>query len=582
MKLGYDYPRPQFVRKNWQSLNGKWEFEFDDTNKGIEEKWYRKERLSSRIIVPFGFQTKLSGINDKNFHDHVWYARDFSIPSNWKGKEIIIHFGAVDYETRIWINGKEIGDHSGGHTSFSFNITKYLKENENRIVLWVEDTQDTDQPRGKQYSNLKPEGCFYDRTTGIWQTVWLEPVPASRIENIKFTPNIDSKEIEIETIISGDLPDEFISLEISFKGKKISRAVVRSDHGICKTTVKIKNMKLWSPEEPNLYDVDVVLVNGKKKLDEVNSYFGMRKISVKGNKILLNNKPYYLKLILDQGYWPDSLITPPSGEALKNDVVFSKMFGFNGCRKHQKIEDQRFLYWADKFGLLVWGEMANAWTFSARAEKMFLKEWPEVIKRDYNHPCIITWVPFNESWGIKEVFQDVRQQEFVKKVVLITKEMDKTRLVIDNDGWDHIETDLVTIHDYSAASADFEKNYAQFKKDKKTFPVPHNKQTYAQGYSYDGKPILFTEYGGIAFKMPDREYGKEDRGYHDTETEENKLVERFRDTTQAIMKMDFCCGFAYTQLTDVQQEINGLLTFDRKTKVDPKKIKKILDTKEDK
>jgi len=575
-----EYPQPQFVRKEWLNLNGEWEFEFDDKNEGLSGKWEEKKRFASKIIVPYPFQSRLSGIADTGFHDYVWYARNFSVPEKWKGKEILLHFGAVDYECRIWLNNKEVGLHRGGTVPFYFNITKFLVPGENRLVLRVEDTQDPQQPRGKQVTGLKPEGCDYDRTTGIWQTVWLEPVPESRIEYFRFTPDIDSRKVHIEGVVEGWKPGQAVSIEIyssleAIEQKIVAGKTVNLERGVFYVEIPIKNPELWSPESPHLYGVKFTLLEGKKKIDEVISYFGMRKISIKGNKILLNNKPYYLRLVLDQGYFPESLLALPSDRAVKKDIEFTKAFGFNGCRKHQKVDDPRFYYWADRLGLIVWAEFANARVWSEKAEEMFLSEWPEVIKRDYNHPCIICWVPFNESWGVPELGSNSRQQEFVKRVVRLTREMDSTRLVVDNDGWEHVDTDLVTIHDYSLHAQDYEKNYAQFKKDRKTLPAVH-KPVYAEGLKYDGKPILITEYGGIAYKLPGGNYPESIWGYHTTEIEEEKFISRFKEVTEAILRLDFCCGFCYTQLTDIQQEINGMLTFDRVPKVSPAKIAKIL------
>lgn len=576
-----EYPRPQFVRREWLNLNGEWEFEFGDADARLDGKWQGK-----KIVVPFPFQSKLSGIGDVSFHDIVWYARDFSIPEKWKGKEVLLHFGAVDYECWIWLNGREIGSHKGGNVPFHLNITGFLKPGENKLMVRVEDRQDPLQPRGKQVVGLKPEACDYDRTTGIWQTVWLEPVPQARIEYLQIKTKIDfgknnsnSKlkivNCKLEIVTTGWETGQEVEAYIYYKGKEIAKKAVQLGNGVAEIEIPVRNPKLWSPEDPNLYDISLKLTDGKKTIDEVKTYCGIRTVSVKGNRVLLNNKPYYLKLVLDQGYYPESLLALPSDEAVKKDIEFTKAFGFNGCRKHQKVDDPRFYYWADRLGLIVWAEMANARSWSRGSEEMFFHEWPKVVKRDINHPCVIAWVPFNESWGVPELGKETRQQEYVKKVVRLTRELDPTRLVVDNDGWEHIDTDLVTIHDYSLHAADYEKNYAQFKKDGKTLPAVH-KPAYAEGYGYDGKPIIITEYGGIAFKLPGKQYAQADWGYHNPETDKEKYIARFKEVTEAIFNLDFCCGFCYTQLTDIQQEINGVLTFDRVPKVDPKIIAKIL------
>jgi beta-galactosidase/beta-glucuronidase len=562
-----EYPRPDFVREDWLNLNGVWEFKFDDA----DELW-------GTINVPFCFESKLSGIGDPSPHDRIWYRRAFDIPQQWRDKRIMLHFGAVDYIAKVWVNGVYIGNHTGGHTPFSFDITDALSaDSENIIMVEVDDyAYDRQQARGKQSWMNEPFGCWYDRTSGIWQTVWLEPVNAAHIENVRITPDIDNGMVNIEARLSREAADCRLKADITFDGMHIASAETDCHQGVARFSVNVVShifewgLKLWSPEQPNLYDINFTLMDkGGREADRVSSYFGMRKVSIKDGKVLLNNHPYYQKLILDQGYFPESNLTAPSEQALIDDIKMTKAFGYNGVRKHQKVEDPLYLYWCDKLGLLVWGEMASYYEFSAPAADAYIREWQEIIERDYNHPCIITWTPFNESWGVPNILNDKKQQYHTMAVVNMIRSLDSTRLVVSNDGWEHTDTDLCTIHDYRADGEDFKKAYAN--KGKVVNGAPAGKFIFAEGHTYDGQPVLITEYGGIAFAS-DKGWG-----YGDKVSGEEEFLRRFEGITHAIMSVDYICGFCYTQLTDVQQEVNGLMTYDRKPKFDPAKIKAIND-----
>ena len=574
-----EYPRPDFVRPEWMNLNGEWEFEFDDNDFGLKENWINK-KFSRKIIVPFPFQSRLSGIGDTNFHNIVWYARDFNIPIEWikKDRKLLLNFGAVDYESKVWINGEEVGVNKGGHVPFTFDITEYVKKGKNRLVLRVVDTQSKEQPRGKQHFELKSRGCFYTRTTGIWQTVWLEPVSISRIDSIKITPDIDNAVIKLESNVIEANSSQILEVSIGFDSEIILKKRFEINGGSLNINIKLPILYLWSPETPNLYSLNLILKEKNKIIDEVDSYFGMRKISVKGDRILLNNKPYFQRLVLDQGYFPDGILSAPTDFDLKNDIILSKKAGFNGCRKHQKVEDPRFLYWADKLGYLVWGEMANAFEWSEAAEEMFISEWQRVIKRDYNHPCIIVWSPFNESWGIPNVYDNPRIQSYVRRVVALTREMDRTRLINDNDGWEHVDTDIVTIHDYALSSKEYFKRYKKFMLGKSDLPKAH-RFPFIKGKKYEGQPVLITEYGGIGYKSKNV-LDKTGWGYHGAVTKQNEFLKRLKDVTSALYKMKFICGFCYTQLTDVEQEINGIFTYARKPKVNVEKIRNIIEDRD--
>nr|WP_209973094.1 sugar-binding domain-containing protein [Paenibacillus eucommiae] len=580
MPYRMDYPRPQFERAEWLNLNGEWEFEFDDEQAGTRGKWFAAHDFSKRIQVPFCFQSSLSGIEDTGFHDVVWYRKKFAIPESYKGQRLILHFGAVDYLSWVWINGQLVKFHEGGHTPFSVDITEQCADGENTIVVKAQDfSQDHTLPKGKQYYAEKSAGIFYTRTTGIWQTVWLEPLSGTCLEKVKLTPYIDSNEIKLRAFMGGSLKQQLLlKTVVSFQGSVVAEDTCKVNEAEMVRRIGLHDFndhgqgRWWSPEKPNLYDVEFTLYEGESVIDQVKSYFGMRKISVEDGKVCLNNRFYYMKLVLDQGYFPDGIMTPPSDEAIKQDVELTKAMGFNGARKHQKVEDPRYLYWCDRLGLLVWGEMANAAAYSENYVRRMTLEWQEVIERDYNHPCIVAWVPLNESWGVPNIVVDKLQQQHALAMYHLTRSLDDTRLVISNDGWEHIKTDVCTIHDYESKRAVLEDRYSSV--EKAVHAKPANRTIHVPGFPYEGTPIMVSEYGGISFKKSDWEGW----GYSAAVSDED-YMERYKAVTQPLLQSPVVQGFCYTQLTDVEQEINGLLTYDRKPKVPLAMIKQINDGK---
>lgn len=586
-----EYPRPNFVRDQWKNLNGKWDFEFDDDNIGHLNKWYRTNKeFSKKINVPFVFQSKLSGIEDPSFHDYLWYKRKFTVPSSWKDKRVHLNFGAVDYFCKVFINEKMVTTHEGGQTGFSVDITDYLTWNEEDVTVYVYDpSEDETIPRGKQYWEEKPDSIWYTRSSGIWQTVWLEPVNKVHIDNVNFTPLVDEGSVRIETNISEVEADLKLKTIINFKDKVIYEDVVDVLDSPINRVIDIFNMHIfrgpfhndgwcWTPENPNLFDVTLILYKDNEKLDEISSYFGMRKVHTENGMIYLNNKPYYQKLVLDQGYWRNGLITAPKDEDFVKDIKYAKAMGFNGCRKHQKVEDPRFLYWADKIGFIVWGEMASCIEYNNDAVERITKEWIEVIKRDYNHPSIVTWVPLNESWGVPNMEHDIKQQSHSLALYYMIKSLDDTRLVISNDGWELTETDICAIHNYCHGEADEVEKYDYYKRsleDKESIlkSKPADRNIYVNGYENKGEPIMLTEFGGIAYDIDETSSGW---GYTSVRSEED-FLEDYERIIDAIYNSKVLHGFCYTQLTDVEQEINGLLTYDRKPKVNLDKIKEIND-----
>lgn len=540
-----DYPRPQFVRKEWKSLNGEWNFIFDDNNEGEIKEYFKDFPINKKINVPFTYETKLSGIEDESVHYIVWYNRKINISKEQlQNNKVILNFEGSDYKTKIWINGNYIGENIGAYSRFSFDIEKYVVEGENDITIKVEDSLSKDQPRGKQRYKKESWKCWYIQTTGIWKTVWLEWVSKKYLKGVKITPKTNKVQLEIETNLSEqDIEKQkyYIEIEISFNGQVLNRTkeIINNNYQKVETDIVQEgiehNIQKWSTDSPNLYDINYKLYCKDEVIDNVNSYFGIREISIKGNKIYLNEKELYLKLILDQGYWKESHLTPLNEESLMEDIESVLAFGYNGIRKHQKVEDERFLYWCDVKGVLVWSEMANCYNFDDNSLQDFTNEWIKVVKQNYNHPSIITWVPINESWGIPEVSICEKEQNFATSLYYLTKAMDNTRPVISNDGWEHTISDIITIHDYKQDDKLLYQEYTD-----KDMKVLNNLEEYngkhrlfANGYKYEGQPVIMSEYGGIAINS------EEGWGYGKQVKDEKELIERFTKLTKAIKNIPY-------------------------------------------
>ena len=564
-----EYPRPDFVRDNWISLNGIWDFSFDT------------EDYNKKILVPYVYQSKLSGIDIREFHDVVWYKRIFALPEKMKNKKVYLHFGAVDYTCRVWINDIFVGEHAGGQSSFSFDITEVINsDRDNTICVKVcDETFDLEMPRGKQYWKLKSESIFYTPSTGIWQSVWLEAVSENHIKKVMMTPLLDERSVKIEYELEGSTEVE-LQMEIYFKGKFVTSAAMQSQSPQGCFTVLLDQPSLkgwnfteeltWTPENPRLFDITFRLKLNKHTEDVVSSYFGMRKVSIHNGVFMLNNRSYYQRLILDQGYWEESLLTAPTDDDYIKDIMLTKQMGFNGVRKHQKVEDPRYLYHADRLGLLVWGEIGSAYIYSRKYAARITNEWLAAVVRDYNHPCIVAWTPLNESWGVQGICANQMEQAHSFAMYYLTKSLDSTRMVISNDGWEHTSSDFLTIHDYEWDEEILEKRYASL--ENILHSTPAGRPLYAVG-RYDGQPILVTEFGGVSYCPRDKEK-EEDWGYSSAENG-NDLLEKYRAVITPIIKSTHIQGFCYTQLSDVEQEINGLLTYSREPKIDIDKIRKI-------
>ena len=582
-----EHPRPDFMRETFLNLNGVWQFAFDDADEGAAKGWQCPDvKLDREILVPFCYQSKLSGIGPTDeIHPVIWYRRKFAVPQEMRGKRVLLRFGAVDYRAEVYVNGKHAGGHVGGYTPFALDVTDLLCEGENDLCLRVQDDPDRTQPRGKQYWKRGLMGCWYTPVSGIWQTVYMEAVGENHLRYVHVTPDIDRYQFTAEIALDRR-PAQPLELEltVSYEGtiKRVVRA--RAVDRIVRVPVDmmlndsdgLDVIRLWSPHDPALYDLQVRVLNGGEAIDCVRTYFGMRKVELRDGHIYLNNTPLYQRLILDQGYWPDSLITPPSDEAIRLDLQYTLDFGYNGARKHQKLEDPRYYYWADKMGVLVWGEVPSAYEFSDETVSNLADTMLGFIERDFNHPSIITWVPLNESWGVPRIYAEPRQQAAGRMLYHLTKAADGTRLCSSNDGWEQVTTDICALHDYTAEKAEFAAHFASRKA-----VEAHGcdlRPCYAQGETPTGEEaFLVTEYGGIAFTNVGAQGemgGMETWGYHEKVTDEEAFFQRFEGVTGAIRAIPYCMGYCYTQLTDVQQEINGLLTPDRKPKMDVERFKK--------
>ena len=572
-----EYPRPDLVRDRWLSLNGEWSFDFDDADQGLREEWARNSSYLDKVInVPFAYQTPASGINCQAYHPVVWYARDFEVPSDWQGDRVLLHFGAVDYEATVWVNGVVVGKHAGGYVPFSFDITDVLTDGSNTITVRVVDEDRIDQPRGKQTATKVWVGCWYTPVTGIWQSVWLEPVAATRFTDIFLKPDIDDEKLTIEYALSQLQHGLVIEVVATSDGKLVASQEVPVPDKVSRwlggpldrgtINLSVPSPYLWSPENPFLYDLVLRLRSGDEVLDELTTYFGMRKIHAERGQVYLNNRPYYQRLILDQGYWVEGLYTVTSIDELRKDVELTKAMGFNGTRKHQKIEDPYFYYFCDKLGLLVWSEMPACYEYDVQGAERLRREWTEAVLRDRSHPSIIAWVPINESWGVDQLSSKVMPEVTAHLMALYyhTKSIDPTRLVVSNDGWEQALTDMLTIHEYTQDACDLKERYEAFKQNRHKKAFSHGRPTLLPEFDYDGAPILVTEFGGVKVE----EQQAEGWGYGKAAVDYQEMVQRITDLVDVLLEQDEVVGYCYTQLTDVQQEVNGLLDENHNPKVD--------------
>lgn len=588
------YPNPIFRRKDFESLNGEWDFLFDPNDIGIKEEW-NKEFPSdfTKIKVPYVYQTKDSGINQatqpNNVSDFVWYRRFINISNI--NRTYLLKFGAVDYRALVYVNGNLVGSHKGGFTPFSFDISNHLVIGKNEIVIKVEDfLEKEDILRGKQFWEQEPRSIWYPQSTGIWQNVWLERTRNVYIDKFKITPNLDLGEFEfdIENKNIKNYNNYKLKVEILFEGKVVSKlelnAKERNRFSINVLEDQVFNYnfhkkgRVWTPETPSIFDINFTLFDADKSRnsDYVQTYSAMRKIHTDNGIVYLNNYPYYQRLVLDQGYWPDSLMTGTSFQHLK-DILLAKSLGFNGARKHEKVESVHYYYWADVIGFIVWAEIPSAIMYSDDMVKQSFNEWSEVIENYYNHPSIVAWLPLNESWGISNLTYDIKQLNYSLAIYHYTKSLDQTRLVVNNDGWQINRSDIVGVHNYNHGNPNNKQIRNEYKKmfeSKENFinSMPAGRSSILDNYIEENynKPFMLTEFGGISFV----EKAKENWGYSTVDSQELYLRE-LNDIFNTVIQSPFIQGYCYTQLYDVEQETNGFLTYKRELKVEAQKIREI-------
>lgn len=559
-----EHPNPNFKRENYEILNGEWEFEFDFGNSGVNREMFKNSSVfSKKITVPFCVESELSGIGYKDFIPAVWYRKKINITKEQLENRVFIIFGAVDFHAKLYVNEVEAGEHFGGYTSFRIELTKYLKEGENTLTLYVEDdTRSFMQARGKQSEEFYSHGCDYTRTTGIWQTVYLEFVKKDYIKNFKVYPNIENATLTITADLVGK--GDF-KVTAFWDGKAVGVAESKVLGQTVTVTLNLTEKHLWEVGKGGLYSLTLNFGD-----DEVTSCFGLREVNLSDGVCKINGKPVFQRLILDQGFYPDGIYTAPTKEALKNDILLSMKVGFNGARLHQKIFEPLFLHYCDELGYIVWGEHGNwglNWT-KFESLRYFLLEIEEEIERDFNHPSIIGWCPYNETWEIDRAFQDA---DVLKIVYRTVKALDKTRPCIDTSGNYHVETDIFDVHDYEQDYKIFKENYDKLFKENELYDRFPDKQ------HWNGEPVFMSEYGGIRVELRDEnaENTKEAWGYGNAARSLEEFYERYEGLTTALIDNPKMLGFCYTQLTDVEQELNGIYYYDRTEKFDAERLYKI-------
>lgn len=567
-----EYPRPQFVREDWVNLNGTWSYEFDFSRSGMDRRLFESKGFESRITVPFAPQSELSGVGYKDFIPEMWYHRTLTVPQDWAGKKIILHFGAVDYIASVYIDGKIAGRHWGGSSSFSIDITRMVVPGqEHNLVVRVEDDERSGQyAKGKQCGRFASFGCEYTRTTGIWQTVWMEPVSKNGLKDVYIVPDLDQSRFVVEPSYYGLAAGQQLRVTVKDGGKVVSSKTVPAS-AQTSAELPVKKAKTWSPESPFLYDIDLEVLDAEGNvIDKASSYSGMRKIHIVGNRLYLNNEPVYLRFVLDQGFYPDGIWTAPTDEALKHDIELSMAAGFNGARLHQKMFEPRFHYWADRLGYLTWGESAS-WGANINnplSARNFLTEWEETVIRDRNHPSIIMWTPFNETWEHPEDREVAREAcRMVSDVYKLTKNLDY-RPCHDVSGNYHVMTDVFSVHQYMQNPDDLKKWLAPVDGLVRHHDLEHRE------VEYDGQPYLVDEYGGIKWVVG-QEFSEISWGYGDAPKTLDEFYQRLEALTDVILGFDHICGYCYTQLTDVEQEQNGIYNYDRTPKFDMEKIRAV-------
>ena len=564
-------PRPQFVRDEWEDLNGQWLFAFGEE---VKEREALAGKLTRRIEVPFTYETKKSGIGDETPHETVWYARKVTKRA---GKRNILNIDGADYLATVYVNGKKAGSHEGAYARFSLDITDLLHAGENLLVIRCDDKLTPLQVRGKQRWASHNHGCHYTQMTGLWKSVWMEYADEVRLTALRMTPYPNEGELELVFSVTAPAPDVEVEYAVEFRGERVCAGSVVADASEQKVRVRVSSeravdrVSISYIDWPNIYDIAFTVRKGGRETDRVGSYFSMTDFSVRGSGFTHCMIPKYLKMVLDQGWWPESGFTPPDEEAIVKDIELTKAMGFNAVRKHEKIEDERYLYYADVLGLGVWCEMPSSYALTDAAAQSLASQWQEIVRQNYNHPSVIAWVCCNESWGVRSLAEDVRTQNFVSALYWQTKAYDERRPVIGNDGWAHTFTDILTLHQYTQDGAKLYSMYADIGKMTEDDARTGTQFALAKGWEYAGQPVMLSEFGGTAFCA---DAAGEAWGYGSAVKDGAEYLARLRSLFSAAKRMPIA-GYCYTQLTDVQQEVNGLLKEDRTPKVLTEEIRRI-------
>jgi beta-galactosidase/beta-glucuronidase len=566
-----EHPRPQFERETWINLNGTWSYEFDFGKSGAERGFAKSTGFNAEILVPFCPESKLSGVEYKDFIEALWYHRKIEIPQDWDGKLVLLHFGGVDYECEAFVDGVSVGRHWGGSASFTFDITKQVRAGDSHdLVVHVrDDTRSGIQPGGKQSVQYRSARCHYTRTTGIWQTVWLEAVVPGGLRSVQIVPDLDGERFSLIPRFYGTKPGWRWRIMLREGYQTIGEAQAPVIDGVPRV-VPARESKAWMPENPFLYQFWLQVHDEDQEIvDRVTTYAGMRKVQIRGNQLFLNNMPYYLRLVLDQGFYPDGIWTAPTDEALREDIELAMIAGFNGARLHQKVFEERYHLWADTLGFLTWGESAS-WGIDVKepvSARNFLSEWGEVVMRDRNHPSIIAWTPFNETRDCGDLRQHNRLH---RDAYDLTKALDPTRPVNDASGYVHVNTDLWTEHSYEQDPQALKEQLAL---DDEGQPMRRYAEVEPE---YGGQPYLADEFGGIKWiPATTKAFAENSWGYGNGPKTEEDFYLRLQGLVDAVLSYDHICGYCYTQLTDVEQEQNGIYLYDRGLKFDMNRIKAI-------
>ena len=570
------YPRPQMVRENWVDLNGIWAFRFDEKNNGKQIGLQKGFDGGLQIIVPFSYQTKASGVCDGRQCDCIWYSRKFNFESC--GKRFILHFDGADYLTEVYVNGYFTGVHEGAYTRFSFDVTDFCKDGENVLTVRCEDTLSMEQPRGKQRWRKENFACWYEETCGLWKSVWGEYVTEEHILRLTSTFGADEQSVDIcgecshgdfDLCIRIKQEDEIVS-ECTYK---ISGGSFFVNQKILSDVPEPSGVRYWYPYSPFLYETEIELLQNGETKDRVQSYFAAVSFRISEGTVVLNKSHFYPRMILNQGYYTDSGITPKNDDDIMKDLALLSALGFNGARIHEKIEDERFYYYCDVMGIVVWTEMPSFYRYGQYAAAKGIKEWCDIILQYKSHPSIMAWVACNESWGVNNIANDKAQQAYVKAMTEIVKALDPYRFAIGNDGWENVTGDFITVHHYAETGKKLFDNMTaitDFSGKTSEYALPRTIE--AGDIRLCEKPVLLTEFGGIAFDN----LTQSGWGYGKTETDEESFLERLEGIMRAVYGLKNVKGFCYTQLTDVQQEINGLLTDQREPKADTEAIAKLM------